>query len=162
MDGPALLFCEWHPCAAKPKTPIRMSAHASFFGATLATHPALPCRGWFLASMSDPKLSAPMIPSLGTLNKPQWRLLWGNLKAYFMIQFPARTAWGFVSVPSSSTFSTTRNFGNPNNTLNSPLFGRTTRTLASSLGSSGANGTSSTFRRTGETDSQRSASTFDT
>ena len=83
MDGPALLFCEWHPCAAKPKTPIRMSAHASFFGATLATHPALPCRGWFLASMSDPKLSALMIPSLGTLNKPQGRLLWGNLKAYF-------------------------------------------------------------------------------
>ena len=33
-----------------------------------------------------PKLSALMIPSLGTLNKPQRRLLWGNLKAYFMIQ----------------------------------------------------------------------------
>jgi hypothetical protein len=54
------------------------------------------------------------------------------------------------------------NFGNPNNILNSPLFGRATRTLASSLGSGGANRTSSTFRRTGESDSQRSASTFDT
>jgi hypothetical protein len=42
MVEPALLFCEWHPCAAKPKNPTRMSAHASFFGATLATHPALP------------------------------------------------------------------------------------------------------------------------
>jgi len=31
------------------------------------------------------------------------------------------------------------NFGNPNNTLNSPLFGRSTQTLASSLGSGGAN-----------------------
>ena len=54
------------------------------------------------------------------------------------------------------------NFGNPNNILNSPLFGRATRTLASSLGSGGANGTSSTLRRTGESDSQRSASTFNT
>ena len=32
------------------------------------------------------------------------------------------------------------NFGNPNNTLASPLFGRSTQTLASSLGSGGANG----------------------
>jgi hypothetical protein len=32
------------------------------------------------------------------------------------------------------------NFGNPNNTLNSPLFGRSTQTLASGLGSGGANG----------------------
>jgi hypothetical protein len=32
------------------------------------------------------------------------------------------------------------NFGNPNNTLNSPLFGRATQTLASSLGSGSANG----------------------
>jgi len=31
------------------------------------------------------------------------------------------------------------NFRNPNNTLNSPLFGRSTQTLASSLGSGGAN-----------------------
>src|SRR6266481_8966042 len=58
--------------------------------------------------MSDPKLLALMIPSLGTLKKPQCTLLCGNLKAYFMIQFPARTAWGFVFEPSSSTFSTTR------------------------------------------------------
>jgi Carboxypeptidase regulatory-like domain/TonB dependent receptor len=32
------------------------------------------------------------------------------------------------------------NFGNPNNTLTSPLFGHSTQTLASSLGSGGANG----------------------
>lgn len=32
------------------------------------------------------------------------------------------------------------NFGSPNNTLASPLFGRSTQTLASSLGSGGANG----------------------
>ena len=56
MDGPALLFCEWHPCAANPKTPIRMGAHASSFGATLATDPSLPRRGWFLASMPDPRI----------------------------------------------------------------------------------------------------------
>jgi hypothetical protein len=33
-----------------------------------------------------------------------------------------------------------RNFGNPNNTLADPLFGHSTQTLASSLGSGGANG----------------------
>src|SRR4029077_9617435 len=55
-----------------------------FFGATRTARPAVP-RGYFLASMSDPKLSALMIPSLGTLDKPQWRLLWENLKGYFMI-----------------------------------------------------------------------------
>ena len=32
------------------------------------------------------------------------------------------------------------NFGNPNNNLTSPLFGQSTQTLASSLGSGGANG----------------------
>jgi len=32
------------------------------------------------------------------------------------------------------------NFGNPNADLNSPLFGRSTQTLANSLGSGGANG----------------------
>jgi hypothetical protein len=32
------------------------------------------------------------------------------------------------------------NFGNPNNSLTSPLFGRSTQTLANSLGSGGANG----------------------
>ncbi len=32
------------------------------------------------------------------------------------------------------------NFGNPNNTLNSPLFGHSTQTLASSLGSGEVNG----------------------
>jgi hypothetical protein len=32
------------------------------------------------------------------------------------------------------------NFGNPNNNLSSPLFGRSTQTLANSLGSGGANG----------------------
>ncbi|SRR6266851_3649573 len=32
------------------------------------------------------------------------------------------------------------NFGNPNSDLTSPLFGRSTQTLASSLGSGGSNG----------------------
>ena len=32
------------------------------------------------------------------------------------------------------------NFGSPNNILTSPLFGRSTQTLANSLGSGGANG----------------------
>ncbi len=32
------------------------------------------------------------------------------------------------------------NFGNPTNSLPSPLFGRSTQTLANSLGSGGANG----------------------
>ena len=32
------------------------------------------------------------------------------------------------------------NFGNPTNSLTSPLFGRSTQTLANSLGSGGANG----------------------
>ena len=32
------------------------------------------------------------------------------------------------------------NFGNPNNSLTSPLFGRSTQTLANSLGLGGANG----------------------
>src|ERR1700741_5086635 len=84
IDGLAPFFGEWHPCAAKPKAPIRISVHASFFGATLTARPAVP-RGYLLASMSDPKLLALMIPSLGTLNKPQWRLLWGNPKGHFMI-----------------------------------------------------------------------------
>jgi hypothetical protein len=39
------------------------------------------------------------------------------------------------------------NFGNPNNTLNSSLFGRSTQTLASSLGSGGANAPATTPRR---------------
>ena len=93
----------------KIRTSVR---RASFFGAAFTARPAVP-RGYLLASMSDPTLLALMIPSLGTLNKPQWRLLWGNLKAYFMIQFPARTACGFVSAPSSSTFSTTPTSASP-------------------------------------------------
>jgi hypothetical protein len=40
---------------------------------------------------------------VGHSEQTQWTLLWGNLKADFMIQFPARTVWGFVSGPSSST-----------------------------------------------------------
>ena len=115
MDGPALLFWECHPWPAKlrlrvPK--IRISVRASFFGAMLTARPAVP-RGCLLASMSDPKLLALMITSLGTLIKPQWRLLWGNLKAYFMIQFPGRTAWGFAFEPSSSTSSITRTSATP-------------------------------------------------
>ena len=49
------LFREWHPFAANPKTPIRMSVHASFFGAALTARPAVP-RGYLVASMSDPTL----------------------------------------------------------------------------------------------------------
>ena len=60
---------------------IRISVRASFFGATLTARPAVP-QGNLLASMSDPKLSALMIPSLGTLNKPQWRLLWRNPRGF--------------------------------------------------------------------------------
>src|SRR5258708_14752719 len=81
-----------------------------------------------------------MIPSLGSLNKPQRSLLWGNLKAYFVIQFPARTAWGFVFEPSSSTSSTTPTSAVPTTTLPAPLFGHSKQTLPSSLGSGGANG----------------------
>ncbi len=50
-------------------------------------------RGYLLASMSDPRLSALMIPSLGPLNKPQWRLLWGTLKGYFLIAPRPRSAY---------------------------------------------------------------------
>src|SRR6476660_4050759 len=53
MVGPALLFWEWHRCAAKPRPPIRMSAHASFLGETLATHRAVPRPALFLESMLD-------------------------------------------------------------------------------------------------------------
>src|SRR5260370_17437309 len=53
MVGPSLLFWEWHPCAAKPRPPIRISAHASFFGETPATHRAVPRTSLFLASMLD-------------------------------------------------------------------------------------------------------------
>jgi len=41
------------------------------------------------------------------------------------------------------------NFGNPNNTLTSPLFGHSTQTLASSLGSAGANGRFNPLYRNG-------------
>jgi hypothetical protein len=53
MVGPALLFWEWHPCAAKPRPPVRMNTHASFLGETLATHRAVPRPALFLASMLD-------------------------------------------------------------------------------------------------------------
>jgi hypothetical protein len=53
MDGPAPLFWEWHPCAAKPRPPIGASAHASFFGETLVTHRAVPRPALFLASTLD-------------------------------------------------------------------------------------------------------------
>jgi hypothetical protein len=39
--------------AAKPRPPVRMSAHASFFGETLATHRAVPRPALFLARMLD-------------------------------------------------------------------------------------------------------------
>jgi hypothetical protein len=81
-----------------------------------------------------------MIPSLGTLNKPQWRLLWGNLKAYFIIQFSARTGVGLRFRAEFFNLFNHPNFGPPNNSLTSPLFGHSTSTLAGSLGSGGANG----------------------
>jgi hypothetical protein len=39
---------------------------------------------------------------VGYSEQTQRRLLWRNLKEYFTIQFPAKTAWGFVFEPSSS------------------------------------------------------------
>ncbi len=136
-----MLFWEWHPCAAKPGPPIRMSAHASFFGETLATHRAVPRPALFLASMLDPKLLALMIPSLGTLNKPQWRLLWGKPEGVFYDSIPGENGVGLrFRAEFFNIFNTTRTSATPNNTLNSPLLGRSTQTLASSLGSGGANG----------------------
>jgi len=41
------------------------------------------------------------------------------------------------------------NFGNPNNSLTSPLFGHSTQTLASFLGSGGANGGFNPLYQTG-------------
>jgi hypothetical protein len=69
MDGPALLFWEWHPCAAKPRPPIRMSAHASVLGETLATHRAVPRPALFLASMLDLGILNPM-KELGRKESP--------------------------------------------------------------------------------------------
>jgi len=40
-----------------------------------------------------------MILSLGTLNKPQWRLLWGTLKGYFLIAPRPRSAYPTQSKP---------------------------------------------------------------
>jgi hypothetical protein len=51
--------------------------------------------------------------------------------------FTSLSRLGFVSEASSSTSSTTRT---PNNNLTGALFGQSTQTLASSLGSGGANG----------------------
>jgi hypothetical protein len=53
MVGPALPFWEWHPCAAKPRPPIRVSAQASFLGEKRATHRAVPRPALFLASNLD-------------------------------------------------------------------------------------------------------------
>jgi hypothetical protein len=47
---------------------------ANSLGATLTALSAVP-RGYLLAGMSDSKLLALMIPSLGTLNKIKWGLL---------------------------------------------------------------------------------------
>jgi len=124
---------------------IRMSVCASFFGATLTARPAVP-RGYLLASMSYPKPLTLIIQAMRFPNKLQWRLLWGNRKGHFLIQFPGRTAWGFVFEPSSFNIFNHPNFGNPNNSLAgcpqscNPLFGHSTQTLASSLGAGGANG----------------------
>ena len=76
---------------------IRISVRASFFGATITARPAVP-RGYLLASVSDPKVLALMISSLGTPNKAQWRPRLGKLKTYFVIQLPARSTSAFVSL----------------------------------------------------------------
>jgi len=114
-----------------------MSVRASFFGATLTARRAVP-REHFLASMSDPKLLALMIPSLGTLNKPQWRLLWGN--GVFHVSIPGENGVELRFRAEFFDILNHPNFGNPNNSLTSPLFGHSTQTLASSLGSGGAIG----------------------
>ncbi len=59
MGGPALLSWEWHPCAAKPRPPIGMLAHASFFGETLAAHRGVPHLVLFFASMLDLGILSP-------------------------------------------------------------------------------------------------------
>jgi len=59
-----------------------------------------------------------------------------------------RVLWVFLEITCSSRVSSKvlisvlshPNFGNPNSNLTSPLFGHSTQTLASSLGSGGANG----------------------
>jgi hypothetical protein len=107
LDGWAgTAFVRMASLRREPKDPHKDERPCQLFGATLATDPSLLRRGWILVSMSDPTPLALMISSLGTRSKPQSRLLCGNLKAYLMIQFPARTAWGFVFEPSSSTSKT--------------------------------------------------------
>ena len=70
-----------------------------------------------------------MIPSLGTLNQPQWRLLLWKADGVFHDSIPGENGWGFVFEPSSSTPSTTRTSATPQHP-----FGRSTQMLASSLG----------------------------
>ncbi len=72
---------------------IRISVRASFFGPTLTARRAVP-GGYLLASMSDPKLLALMIPSLSTLNKPQWRFLCGKPEGVFHDLIPGENGVG--------------------------------------------------------------------
>ena len=65
---------------------------------------------------------------------------WGNLKGYFMIQFPGRNGVGLRFRSEFFNIFNHPNFGSPTNTLTSLLFGQSTQTLASFLGSGGANG----------------------
>ena len=92
--GAELFDEEWHPVSAK----YTVSTENVAVRATITARPAVP-RGYLLVSMSDPRLSALMILSLGTLNKPQWRLLWGTLKGYFLIAPRPRSAYPTQSKP---------------------------------------------------------------
>ena len=77
IDGLAFLGMASLTRKLRPKVPkIRINVRVSFFGATHTRRPAVPL-GYLLASMLDPKLSALMIPSLGTPNKP-WRTAWAR------------------------------------------------------------------------------------